>query len=192
MLNKQKLIIGTVLASTLLLPTAYGDDDSGLYIAGSANRLSADFKDVNDAKFDDSDSAGGVRLGYMSSGFLGFELGYLDLGSYSATGETAGNNISLDADAFTAAVVLNWEVVPQIDIYTRFGALFIDANSDSFVAGQTFSAGSRETEAFGAIGVEFDFGALNLFAEFSKADTSVNDLTLDIASVGLKYEFGGY
>jgi len=192
MRNKRNIAVGTALLSALLLPVANADDDTGFFLAASGNRLSADFKNVSDVNFDDSDTAGGIRFGYMFSNVIGIEAGYLDLGSYTATGDIPSNNIKLNADAFSAAVILNWKALQQIDLYAKLGAYNIDAESESFVAGQSFKESASETTAYGALGIELDFGAINLFAEYSTVDTDVNDLTIDIASVGIKYEFGQY
>ena len=183
-------LAGTLTISLLVAGNAFSDDDRGLYFAVSGNRLSADFEDVNDVSFDDSDTAGGLRLGYMFDDFFGAEIGYIDLGQYSARGDTPGNDINLDAQAFTGALVLSWELAHQFDIYGKVGAIYVEADSDSTIAGNSFRASESGTEAFGAIGVEADFGAWNLFGELSKVNTDTSELDIDIATVGIKYEFG--
>ncbi len=165
------------------------EEDIGWYVGVTANRASADFEDENDVDFDDSDTALGIRGGYMFTDIIGVEVGYLDLGDFSARGDNPGNRIDLDADAFSAALVLNWSVHEQVDLYGKVGAYFVEANSDSVVAGATFREDEDETEAYGAIGAEWDFGQINLFGEISKVDTDVNDLSIDIVTLGVKYEF---
>ncbi|MGI9316364.1 MAG: outer membrane beta-barrel protein [bacterium] len=162
-------LIGVTLTGIMLLPVAHADDDTGLYISASANRLSADFKDTSDVDFDDSDTAGGLRIGYMTNPFLGFELGYLDLGDYEAEGDTPGNRISLDGSAFTGAIILNWELVEQIDVYGKVGAFYIEADSASNVAGRRISANEDATEIFGGIGVELDLGRLTCLASIQRS-----------------------
>ena len=185
------LALLSALALILVSPTSVrADDDTGLYFGASANRLSADFEDVNDVDFDDSDTAGGVHIGYMFSNLVGIEAGYIDLGSYSADGDNPGNALQLDADAFNAALVLNFNVLQQLDIYIKGGAFLVRADSDSNAAGQTFREDEDSTEPYGAIGLKADLGAWNIFGELSKVDTDVNDLSIDILSVGVRYEFG--
>ena len=179
-------------ASLLALPpsNAPADDDTGLYFGFSVSRLSADFEDQDDVDFDDSDNAGGIQLGYMFNNLIGAELGYLDLGSYSSPGDNAGNRLNLDADGFSAALVLNFEVVDELDIFIKAGAFRIDAESRSTAASLVLNQNEDSTEAFGAIGFKADLGAWNFFAELSKIDTDVSELTIDIATLGLRYEFG--
>lgn len=184
-----------VLGCAIALPAAsyaqtYGEEDYGWYVSGTVNRLSADFKDRSDVSFDDSDNAAGARVGYMFTDLLGVELGYLDLGSYSAQGDRPGNDINLDADAFTGAVVLNFSVTPMLDLYGKFGAFYVDSDSTTHINGTTFIDSDDGVEPFGGIGIEADFGRFAVFGEYSRVDTSVHDLTLDIATVGVKYEFG--
>ncbi len=183
--------LGCAVASLLMLSTAnvLADDDTGWFIGVSANRVSADFEDSNDVDFDDSDTAFGVRAGYMFTDVVGVELGYLDLGDFSADGDRPGNRIDVDADAFSVALVLNWAVHDQVDLYGKLGAYHIDANSDSVAAGVRLEEGDSETEAFYAVGAELDLGQFNVFTEFSQVDTDVNDLAFDIISLGVKFEF---
>ena len=169
---------------------ASADDDSGFFVGVAANRLSADFEDENDIDFDDSDNAFSGRVGYMFTDMFGIELGYLDLGDYHADGDGRGNRIDVDADAFSLALVINWAVLEQLDLYAKVGAYNINANSTSRFAGNVLQIDDDESAAFGAFGVEYDLGTFNLFAEISKADTDVNDLSIDIATAGVKFEFG--
>ncbi len=184
-----KLIVAIPLILGFFGP-AYSDDDSGFYGAITANRLSADFKDVNDVNFDESDTAAGIRGGYMFNDYFGVELGYIDFGRYTAGGDRPGNQIDLDADAFNAAIVINFSIADNIDLYGRIGAYQIDVASSSIVAGVMLQEDQDETEAYGALGVEWDLGELNFFAELSKADTDTNDLTIDVATIGVKFEYG--
>jgi len=166
------------------------DDDSGWYFGASGNRLSADFEDVNDVDFSESDTALGLQIGYMFTNLFGIEAGYIDLGDYSAPGDNPNNALQLDADAFSAALVLNFSVIDQLDIYVKGGAFLVRAESDSTVASETFSVDDDSVEPFGAFGLKADLGAWNIFGEISKVDTSVSDLSIDIFSVGIRYELG--
>jgi len=191
-MKNMKTILPVAAFSIALLAgpaQAIADDDTGFYIGAGVSALSADFEDENDVNFDDSDTAPGLRLGYMFNNLVGVEVGYQDFGDYSAPGDSPENRIDLDAEAFSAAIVLNWAVHDKIDIYTKAGAYFIEAESNSVVAGNSFNAGDDTTEAFAAFGVEWDLGNFNVFGEISKVDTDVNELTVDIVTAGVKYEF---
>jgi len=69
------------------------------------------------------------------------------------------------------------------------GIYYVDAKSDSVVAGARLREDDTETEAYGGVGIEWDLGEFNLFGEISKVDTNVNELTIDIITAGVKYEF---
>jgi hypothetical protein len=126
----------------------------------------------------------------MFTDIFGIEVQYLDLGNYQSEGNSPTNRINIDADALSLAGVLNWGVTEHVDLYGKLGAYYIDANSDSFVAGRVLQDNASTTEVFGAGGAEYDFGKFNLFVEISVAETDISDLAIDIASIGVKYEFG--
>ncbi len=185
MQSLKAISLGTAIAALGLSPV-YADDDTGGYIGVSANRLSVDNVNTTDTDFDDSDTAFGFKGGYMFSDLFGIEGGYLDLGDYETRGQEEGRNLSLDAEGWYGAGILNWAVSDKFDIYGKLGAFVVDTNSDF----TDFDEGS--TEIFGGIGAEFDMGALNFFGEWVTIDTDISDINWDVISLGIKYEFGGY
>ncbi len=187
-----KWSIYLVLSFAFLISVQYAnaDDDSGYYAGISINRLSADFKNVSDVDFGESENAGGLRAGYMFNNNIGVEVGYLDLGNYVAESDTPGNRIDLDAEAFNIAVVVNYAVVDRFDLYGRIGVNQINVRSNSVVAGTLIEEDDDQTEAYGAVGIEWDFGLANLFFELSKVETDISNLSIDIATIGFKYEVG--
>lgn len=186
-----KPLLLSALATAVLCttPHAVADDDTGVYLSVAASRLSADFEDENDINFEDSDNAGSVRLGYMFNDRFGVELGYLDLGSFTSDGDSPANRIELDGDAVSLAFVANWSVLEQLDLYGKVGAYNLDVKSTSVIAGRVLTANQEENEPFAAFGVDWDLGQFNLFGEFSVVDTDVSELTIDIATAGVKIEF---
>lgn len=180
------LIVGCVLSATNVAMAA----DPGFYLSGAVNRLSADFKNQDDINFDDSDNTASVRAGYMFNNTFGMEVGYLDLGNYTATGDNPANRIDIDGNAFSLALVANFDLIPPLDLYLKAGGMNVQADSTSNFAGLILDRDEDETVAFGAVGLEFEIGDVNLFGEFSKVDTDTNDLSIDIATVGVKFEFG--
>ncbi|MDH3376692.1 MAG: porin family protein [Gammaproteobacteria bacterium] len=181
---KLKFFIAGAALTTLSASPVLADDDSGWYLGGSVNRLSADQNNVNDVDFDDSDNAFGIKLGHMFTDLVGIEGGYLDLGDYHTRGNDKGIDLSLDAEGFYVVGVLNLPVANTWDIYGKLGVFAFDSDTDAL----DFDESS--TEAFGTIGAEYDFGLWNVFGELSKIDTDTNDLSIDILSLGVKFEFG--
>lgn len=183
-----KIVYMSLLAGLSLQPVV-ADDDTGPYFGVGINRLSAHFEDESDIDFEESDNAISAKAGYMFTDFIGIEIGYIDLGSYQAEGDVVGNRIDLDADGISTALVLNWSVIDQLDLYGKLGVYRLNVESTSVIAGNQLSTDNDEDELFGAIGIEYDLGTANLFTEISIADTDINDLSITIASAGLKFEF---
>ena len=187
--NKTFALVG--ISGLLAIPiTSAAQDDYGFYVGASVNRLSADFEDTSDTRFDESDNAAGVRAGYMFNDFIGAEIGYLDLGSYSAEGKTSGTDINLNADGFTAAAIFNFSATPILDLYAKAGAFYLDADSTSRLDGRTTIIETDDgAEPFIGVGAEADFGQWAIFGEYTSVDTDVSELSLDIVSLGVKLEF---
>ena len=185
-------LIKTLLFTSLInssIAIANDDDDTGPYVGININRASASFEDDDNIDFDDSDNAYGVRAGYMFTDYIGVELGYLDLGQFDTNDRGQRRDINLDADGFTAALVFNWSVIDQLDLYGKVGAFNISADSNSFIGNQLIQGDDDSTEPYGAFGVEWDLGGFNLFGELSAVDTDINELSVIITSAGIKYEF---
>lgn len=178
-----------ILLGFLSLDTVFADDDAGPYFGVGVNRLSAHFEDQSDIDFEESDNAVSAKAGFMFTDFIGVEVAYIDLGSYQADGETRGNRIDLDADGISAAVVLNWSVINQLDLYGKLGLYRLNVESNSIIAGNQLTTDEAEEEVFGAIGIEYDLGTANLFTELSVVDTDTNELSITIATAGVKFEF---
>lgn len=182
MKSKNLLVAGSALF-LVSTSTVIADDDTGWFLGASVNRLSADQKSVEDVDFEDSDNAFGLKGGYMFSNLFGLEAGYIDLGDYKTRGNEQGVNLNLDAEGWYLAGVLNFTPADNWDLYAKLGAFVLDTNSN------LTEFDDSSTEVYGGIGVEYDFGDWNIFGEFSAVNTDVNDLTTDILSLGLKYEF---
>lgn len=175
-----------VVTVMLGLSPAHADDDSGAYVGFSANRLSVDNVETSDTDFEDSDTAFGAKAGFMFTDLFGIEGGYLDLGDYETRGQEEGRNLSLDAEGWYLAGVVNLALSDDFDLYGKLGVFSVDSNSDF----TDFEESS--TEAFGGVGAEYDMGALNFFGELNVIDTDIADINWDVISLGIKYELGGY
>ncbi|MDH3469002.1 MAG: porin family protein [Gammaproteobacteria bacterium] len=187
-MSMAKILLPAAFSLALLAPgIAAADEHKGFYAGISANWLDADFKDVNDLSFSDSDTTWGIRGGYMFNKWFGVEAGYIDLGDY-----TGGSGVTIDANTWQLAAVGNWDVTKQFGLYGKVGAFFVNSKSDQVLSiiGPVRDD-QDDTEAYLAIGADYYFGKLGVFGEFSWVDTSVNDLRIDILTVGLKYNFGG-
>jgi OOP family OmpA-OmpF porin len=166
-------------------PLAQGADDAGWYLGLGISALDADFDDVDDLSFSDSDTAIQVKGGYMFNDMFGLEGGYVDLGDYDGDG-----GIRIDADGFWLAGIGNWSVAENWDIYGKLGAFAVDAASDQVIPGiGMVKENDTETSFFGGVGVEYDFGEWNLFGEYAVVDTDISNLNVTMITAGLKFEF---
>lgn len=188
-MSVSKKILPAAIALALLVPVtgmAAGRDGSGMYVGAAANRLDASFDDASNVSFDDSDTTWSVFGGFMFNKWFGAEVGYLDLGSYASD-----SGLKLDADAISLAAVANWNLSNNFALYGKLGVFFLESNSEQVIPGiGLVQDGEDSTQEYVAVGAQFNFGnGLGLYGEYSWADTSVNDLNIDIISVGLKYYF---
>lgn len=179
------IVSATALLLALGSHALQADDDTGWYVGAAATRLDANFKDIDDLDFDESDTTWYIKGGYMFNDILGLEGGYLDLGDYEG-----GSGVKVDADAFWLGGVANWSVAEQFDLYAKLGAFFVNAKSDQFIPGiGQVRDDDDKTELAGGVGAEWDLGTWNFFLEYNRIDTSVSDLRVDAIALGVKYEF---
>lgn len=182
MLNLKRILpIALLLAAPLpgTVMSAGFDDDSGWYIAGGLNWANGDADEI-----DESDTTWSVYGGYMWSNNFGAQVGYVDLGSYS------GAVSSIDVDAWELSLLGSWEFAPSWSVYGKLGLLILEANSNQFVPGRgQVREDQNEEQPIIGVGLEYDFGAPSLYAEWNWVDTEVNNLTVDMLAVGLRYRF---
>lgn len=172
------LTLALCMASNAALADLPGN--SNIYAAVGASYITGD-GDVDDIDLDDDDFAGTARIGYLFGSFIGAEIGYFDLG------ELNEDELSVDADAFTAALVVN-APLSIIDIYGKVGIVRVDADVEIDSSIGDISFGEDSTEAFFALGGEFDLGPVNIFAEYARIDADF-DLDINVYTAGLKLEF---
>ncbi len=149
--------------------------DPGPYIGVGANRLSVDESDL-----DDSDTTFSGRIGYMFNSFFGVEGRLIDLGEFEE------RNAKLDVDGIAAALILSVPV-GFVDVYGKLGVIHVEGELVLDTPFGRIEEDGDAAEAFAGIGVEFDTGTLNIFAEYSRIDNDL-DIDIDVATVGLKFE----
>jgi opacity protein-like surface antigen len=196
--NKSKNTLSRLAASVALAGMAMAapsiasaDDDTGFYIGASYNDVEIEYTAGDRIRFSDDEKTAGYRAGYMFTNNFGVDVGYLDLGTYAEANVGLLGGTRLEAEATTVSVVFNVTPIDYLDVYARLGAAKIEQDRSITVAGAPVNFDPvDDTKPFGAVGVAFDLGAIDLFAEYSKLDTDDNDVDLDIVSAGVKFEFG--
>lgn len=188
-----KLALSLVLAgAAVTTPSiAVADDDTGFYVGATYNDVEIEYNAGDRIRFSDDEKTAGYRAGYMFNNTLGIDLGYVDLGTYSESNVGLLDGTRLDAEATTLALVLNLTPVDYLDVYARIGAAKIEQDRSIVVAGAPVNFDPEDdTKPFGAVGIAFDLGAIDLFAEYSKLDADDNNIDLEVVSAGVKFEFG--
>ena len=188
-----KLALSLALASAAITAPsiAAADDDTGFYVGATYNDVEIEYTAGDRIRFSDGEKTAGYRAGYMFNNTLGIDLGYIDLGTYAESNVGLLGDTRLEAEATTLSLVLNLTPTDYLDVYARLGAAKIEQDRSVTVAGAPVNFDPvDDTKPFGAVGIAFDLGAIDLFAEYSKLDTDDNDVDLDIVSAGVKFEFG--
>lgn len=188
-----KLALSLALAGAAITAPgiAAADDDTGFYVGATYNDVEIEYTAGDRVRFSDDEKTAGYRAGYMFNNTLGVDLGYIDLGTYAESNVGLLGGTRLEAEATTLSLVLNLTPADYLDVYARLGAAKIEQDRSITVAGAPVNFDPvDDTKPFGAVGIAFDLGAIDLFAEYSKLDTDDNDVDLDIVSAGVKFEFG--
>lgn len=188
-----KLALSLALAGAAITAPgiAAADDDTGFYVGATYNDVEIEYTAGDRIRFSDDEKTAGYRAGYMFNNTLGVDLGYIDLGTYAESNVGLLGGTRLEAEATTLSLVLNLTPADYLDVYARLGAAKIEQDRSITVAGAPVNFDPvDDTKPFGAVGIAFDLGAIDLFAEYSKLDTDDNDVDLDIVSAGVKFEFG--
>lgn len=188
-----KLALSLALAGAAITAPgiAAADDDTGFYVGATYNDVEIEYTAGDRIRFSDDEKTAGYRAGYMFNNTLGVDLGYIDLGTYAESNVGLLGGTRLEAEATTLSLVLNLTPADYLDVYARLGAAKIEQDRSITVAGAPVNLDPvDDTKPFGAVGIAFDLGAIDLFAEYSKLDTDDNDVDLDIVSAGVKFEFG--
>ena len=173
---KKKLVLPVALAAALACAPAFAQ---GWYVGVGVGQGMVDFTDVPSfITVDEKDTTYQVRLGYRFHRNLGVELGYYNLGEYSASGGSADERITVGADARSLGISLVGTLpLDRFDLYGRLGY----ARSEvSAVAGLAFTHAfgfggfnqrARENEWFGSVGGRFNLSReLGVFAEYQRHD----------------------
>jgi len=195
---KKTLITTTLITALASMPTASA---SGFFIGVNAG--SSNFSGLNDACddllestqiigglpvtcliTDDSDTTLSINAGYDFNRYIGLEVGYLDLGEYTADFNVAGVTVPATAEAdFTyAGLVLTAPFNDKFSISARVGGVNANAELSSPVG----VSADLEDETAAFVGASLDY---RLFEKISLQVRYDYLSEIDITSVGLRYHF---
>lgn len=177
--------------------------DAGFYLGAAVGQAKA--KDVctelTGVGFvggcDDKDTAWKISAGYQFNKNFGVELGYVDLGEFTAAGTILGVPVTAKAEAtgFEVLAVGTIPLAQQFSAYAKAGAFRWDVDTSATAAGVPVGVGDKGTDFTFGIGLKYDF-TRNASArlEFQRYNNVGEDATtgqsdVNLWTLGVMYKF---
>lgn len=184
-IHKPFVSIVTVIGLTLALPSGLHAEE-GFFIGGAFGKGYLD-ETIEGINIDSDSSTYRIFGGYGVTQHLGFEVAYLDLGTFRDEVNVAGTSVPVaaSADGFQLGGVATIPLSERFSVKARLGFFFFDG--ESTVDGITEKDPS-ETNPYVGIGMTYNLNdsvGLNLGVDY--VDTDQADPTL--AMVGLTVRF---
>ena len=195
---KKKIALSALLSLSCLSPISH----AGEFFIG-LNAGTATFDALNDAcddliadnvqigglpltcnVNDDSDTALSINAGYNFNRYLGLEIGYVDMGEYSAsvTASRITLNATAEVDYTYGALVLSAPLTDKFSLSARLGGASANAN----VGSQIGISGEIEDETVGFVGASADYRLNDRFSFQVRYDTFSD---ADITTAGIRVHF---
>ena len=177
-MKKNKILSRTLLA-VLVGASAFGAQaaDKGFHVgAGVGQSL------VDEAGYDDEDTAFSVFGGYQFNRWFGLEGGYADLGKL----ETSGIGRDIEASSVYLTAV---GTVPFTDTFSGYAkAGFQRWDLDTALPGVTGTTDDNGTDPVYGVGLQYRLNdKVALRGEYSRFE--VEDADLDLAQLQVRYDF---
>lgn len=163
----RKLFPAAIALSGLLAgaPAALAQQDAGFYAGGAIGQAKA--KDACTGlggtgfagSCDDKDTAWKIFGGYQFNRNLGAELGYVDLGEFTASGTFLGApaTASIEAKGVELVGVGTIPFTPQLAAYGKAGIFRWDVDSSARVGAGAAAANDDGTDFTFGVGLKYDF-----------------------------------
>jgi OOP family OmpA-OmpF porin len=203
---KKKLLIpalglSAILASSVVaaetpwyVGAGFGQVDTSL----SDSDLSSldDGSDFTAITIDGKDTALSIYSGYQIDPNFSVELGYIDMGSYSASTTSdgsgtvfnAGNvDIGVDLTAFNLGMKGMLPISNNFAGYGKLGFTRWEADFSATNGALSGSASDDGTDLYYGVGASYDLGKVRFVAEFVRY--AVDDIDADIIAAGIEYKF---
>lgn len=176
---KNNKIMSRTLAAVLLGAAAFGAQaaDTGFYAGVGAGQSL-----VDEASYDDEDTAFSIFGGYQFNHWFGLEGGYADLGTLESDG--IGRDLEASAVYLTAV-----GTVPFTDRFSGYAkAGFQRWDLDTALPGATGTSDDNGTDPTYGVGLQYRFtDKVALRGEYSRFE--IEDADLDLAQVQVRYDF---
>ena len=175
-----------------------GEAVTGLYLTGALGGTSykVDTGSLASVGFattgkDDSDWGWNFAAGYKITRNWAVELGYVDLGSFSATGTFGGAPARVDADVtgWNISAVGTLPLGDMFSLYGKVGYFRSEAKATANVAGALGRGTSRQNDITAGIGARYHLSPnLSLLAEANYYGLGDNDSAMGYFG-GVRYDF---
>jgi len=169
--------------------SVFAGGDSGFYLGGSVGNAKADYSedtDFGDIDFSDEDNAykifAGYNFGLVPFLNLAVEGAYVDFGSFEDEVRGLPGKVEADADAFTAAGLVGFDLGP-VGLFAKAGLVSWDG--DVKALGESDSQSG--TDPLYGVGAKIQLGSFAVRAEYEMYD--LDELEIDYFSVGASYTF---
>ena len=175
-----------------------GTLDTGFYVGAQIGASNTDVDTAGLASVgfattgtDETDTAWNFVAGYKFTRNWAIEVGYIDLGSFSATGRFGGAPASISADVrgFNISAVGTLPLNDMFSLYGKLGYLRSETKASASVGGALASGKSRDNDFTMGIGARYHFNrnfSLTLEANhYELGDSGDAQAYL----VGVRYDF---
>jgi OmpA-OmpF porin, OOP family len=177
-MKKNKVLVHA-LSAVLFGAAAFGaqaQDNRGFYAGAGAGQSY-----VDEASYDDEDTAFSVFGGYQFNRYFGLEGGYVDFGKLGPEG--VGRD--LEANSVYVTAVGSVPFTDKFSGYAKAGFQRWDLDTPIAATGTRDDSGTDPTYG---VGVQYEFtDAFALRGEYSRFE--VEDADLDLAQVQVRYNF---
>jgi OOP family OmpA-OmpF porin len=160
--------------------SSYKIDSGGLASAGFAT-----------SSKDESDWAWNLMAGYKITRNWAVELGYVDLGRFTASGRFAGvpSSISADVTGWNVSAVGTLPLNDMFSVYGKLGYFRSKADATATVAGSLGRGTSRQSDVTAGIGARYHLTRnVSLLAEANYYGLGDNDNAMGYFG-GVRYDF---
>lgn len=196
-------------ASTLLLVTTAQSQTNALYLAGQFGNseiesietlITSDVGESNTSaqfKEDNEDRALILLGGYRLSANFGFELGYLDLGEFGATGNSTGSTPLIPAGSFNATTEIDgfgfglsffFPLNTSFELTAKAGLLSWDSETRINTTAGALSSSDSGTDPYLGIGGAFNLDKnIQITLGFDRYDA--DDVAIEVVYLGGRLYF---
>lgn len=205
MLKRTHVLALLIVAAPVAAPpgAVAADPNAGFYAGGAVGQSKA--KDACDGitgagfagSCDETDTAWKIFGGYQFNRNLGAELGYVDLGKFTASGTVGGTpaNASAKAKGFELVGVAAYPFNDQFSVYGKAGAFRWDVDTSASAGGTAGSASDNGTDFTVGAGLKYNFtknAAARLeFQRYNNVGDSgtTGQSDVNLWTLGLMYSF---